>query len=161
MDWWWRRAMQWIENHNQTRNPLPSERVLCMVYQEGLSQHQHSRQMWGIYCSRFQSSDSITRSDCVQFLEVTKKHDPDRSLPQHWIYPAAFDHLKSGAEPKATFHLRTEKFEFKSRQTKTRNIRFIDISDNCIEWLKMRGEKCHWPTWTTGGTAWSLKTSPN
>ena len=36
--------------------------------------------------------------------------------------------------------LSDREIELKGRQTKTRNRRFVDISDNCIAWLKLGGK---------------------
>ena len=76
----------------------------------------------------------------VEFLEVTKKHDPAL------LTPAALN-LFCGIRPsevrrmtQGNISFTDREVELKSRQTKTRNRRFVDISDNCVEWLKLGGK---------------------
>jgi site-specific recombinase XerD len=76
----------------------------------------------------------------VQFLEITKKHDPAL------LTPAALN-LFCGIRPsevrrmtQGNISFADREVELKSRQTKTRHRRFVDISDNCIEWLKIGGK---------------------
>lgn len=76
----------------------------------------------------------------VQFLEITKNHDPAL------LTPAALN-LFCGIRPsevrrmtQSNISLSDREIELKGRQTKTRNRRFVDISDNCIAWLKLGGK---------------------
>ena len=76
----------------------------------------------------------------VQFLGITKNHDPAL------LTPAALN-LFCGIRPsevrrmtQSNISFSDREIELKSRQTKTRDRRFIDISDNCLEWLKLGGK---------------------
>jgi len=76
----------------------------------------------------------------VQFLEVTKNHDPALLTPASLnlfcgIRPSEVRRMTQGS-----ISLADREIELKGRQTKTRDRRFVDISDNCIEWLKLGGK---------------------
>ena len=76
----------------------------------------------------------------VQFLEVTKKHDPALLTPASLnlfcgIRPSEVRRMTQG-----NISLADREIELKGRQTKTRDRRFVDISDNGIEWLKLGGK---------------------
>jgi len=76
----------------------------------------------------------------VQFLEVTRKHDPALLTPAALnlfcgIRPSEIRRMAQG-----NISFADREVELKSRQTKTRHRRFVDISDNCIEWLKLGGK---------------------
>ena len=76
----------------------------------------------------------------IQFLEITRKHDPEL------LTPAALN-LFCGIRPsevrrmtQANISIADREIELKGKQTKTRRRRFVDISDNCLEWLKLGGK---------------------
>ena len=76
----------------------------------------------------------------VQFLEVTKEHDPALLTPASLnlfcgIRPSEVRRMNQG-----NISLADREIELKGRQTKTRDRRFVDISDNGIEWLKLGGK---------------------
>ena len=76
----------------------------------------------------------------VQFLEVTKEHDPALLTPASLnlfcgIRPSEVRRMTQG-----NISLADREIELKGRQTKTRDRRFVDISDNGIEWLKLGGK---------------------
>jgi len=76
----------------------------------------------------------------IQFLKITRKHDPEL------LTPAALN-LFCGIRPsevrrmtQANISIADREIELKGKQTKTRRRRFVDISDNCLEWLKLGGK---------------------
>ncbi|MDP6914854.1 MAG: hypothetical protein QGF29_07090 [Verrucomicrobiota bacterium] len=76
----------------------------------------------------------------IEFLEITRKHDPEL------LTPAALN-LFCGIRPsevrrmtQANISIADREIELKGKQTKTRRRRFVDISDNCLEWLKLGGK---------------------
>jgi len=82
----------------------------------------------------------LTVDEATQFLEITRKENPAL------LTPAALN-LFCGIRPSEVGRLTQRDISFsdkevtlKGRQTKTRRKRFVDISDNCLAWLKL-GEK--------------------
>jgi integrase len=75
--------------------------------------------------------------EATQFLEITRRENPAL------LAPAALN-LFCGIRPSEVGRLTQRDISFsdrevtlKGRQTKTRRKRFVDISDNCLEWLKL------------------------
>ena len=75
--------------------------------------------------------------EATQFLEITRKENPAL------LTPAALN-LFCGIRPSEVGRLTQRDICFsdrevtlKGRQTKTRRKRFVDISDNCLEWMKL------------------------
>jgi site-specific recombinase XerD len=79
----------------------------------------------------------LTVDEATQFLEITRRESPAL------LTPVALN-LFCGIRPSEVGRLAQRDISFtdrevtlKGRQTKTRRKRFVDISDNCLEWLKL------------------------
>jgi len=79
----------------------------------------------------------LTVDEATRFLEITRKENPAL------LSPAALN-LFCGIRPSEVGRLAQRDISFtdrevtlKGRQTKTRRKRHVDISDNCLEWLKL------------------------
>ena len=76
----------------------------------------------------------------VQFLEITKNHDPELLTPVALNLFCGIRPSEVARMTQANISFADREIELKGRQTKTRNRRFVDISDNCLEWLKLGGQ---------------------
>ncbi len=76
----------------------------------------------------------------VQFLEITKNHDPELLAPVALNLFCGIRPSEVARMTQANISLADMEIELKGKQTKTRRRRFVDISDNCLEWLKLGGK---------------------
>ena len=79
----------------------------------------------------------LTVDQSREFMEVTREHDPE-------LLTAAALNLFCGIRPSEVRRLGEQNIsieqgevELKGKQTKTRRKRFVDMSDNCVAWMKL------------------------
>ena len=82
----------------------------------------------------------LTVDQSREFMEVTREHDPE-------LLTAAALNLFCGIRPSEVRRLGEQNIsieqgevELKGKQTKTRRKRFVDMSDNCVAWMKLGAE---------------------
>ena len=82
----------------------------------------------------------LTVDQSREFMEVTREHDPE-------LLTAAALNLFCGIRPSEVRRLGEQNIsieqgevELKGNQTKTRRKRFVDMSDNCVAWMKLGAE---------------------
>lgn len=76
----------------------------------------------------------------VEFLEITKNHDPELLTPVALNPFCGIRPSEVARMTQANISFADREIELKGKQTKTRHRRFVDISDNCFEWLKLGGK---------------------
>jgi len=79
----------------------------------------------------------LTVDQCREFMEMTQEHSPV-------LLKVAALNLFCGIRPSEVRRLTQKNIsmehrevELKGKQTKTRRKRFVDMSDNCVEWMKL------------------------
>jgi integrase len=76
----------------------------------------------------------------VEFLEITKNHDPELLTPVALNLFCGIRPSEVARMTQANISFADREIELEGKQTKTRRRRFVDISDNCFEWLKLGGK---------------------
>ena len=76
----------------------------------------------------------------VEFLEITKNHDPELLTPVPLNLFCGIRPSEVARMTQANISFADREIELEGKQTKTRRRRFVDISDNCFEWLKLGGK---------------------
>ena len=74
-----------------------------------------------------------------ELLESTKNHDPELLTPVALNLFCGIRPSEVARMTHANISFADREIELEGKQTKTCRRRFVDISDNCLEWLKLGG----------------------